>query len=168
MTHWITAFRVVAVVLLGTVWLTAKAEAPEGYPFLTYDEGLRQAQVSGKKVFVYFGRPGCGFCETTNKQAFSSGPVKLAYREHYILVYVNSESGKRLTLSNGERITEMQLGERMNTFGTPVFLFLEPSGQLIVKRFGVQSAETFLLLDRFVNQGHYRSLSFSQFEKQVP
>ena len=164
----IRIIQVVIVTIFSIAWISAWAEAPEGYSFLSYDAGMRQAQASGKKVFVYFGRPGCGFCEMTNKQAFSKEQVKKSYAENYVLIYVNSESGKRLKLANGERITEMQLGERMNVYGTPVFLFLEPTGQLIEKRFGVQTAETFLLLDRYVNGGHYRSLSYAQFEQQVP
>ncbi len=156
-------------ILMGTLGLQAfgvQAEIPQGYEFLPYDQGVKLARETGKNVFVYFGRPGCGFCEMTNQQVFARAEIKRAYSAHYILTYVNSESGKRLTLPSGERITEMQLGERMNTRGTPVFIFLEPGGKQIVKRFGSQNLETMLLLDRFVNDGHYRSMTFSEFEKQ--
>lgn len=145
----------------------ARAEKPEGYVFLPYDQGVKKAQASGKNVFVYFGRPGCGFCEMMNKQVFAREEVKQAYSAHYVLTYVNSESGQRLTLPSGERITEMQLGERMNTRGTPVYIFIDPSGKQIVRRFGTQSLETMLLLDRFVHEGHYRSKTFAEFEKQA-
>lgn len=145
------------------------AEAPAGYDFLPYDQGIQLAQSTNKKAFIYFGRPGCGFCQMANKQVFSRDEIRKAYSAHYVLIYVNSESGKRLRLPNGERITEMQLGERMNTRGTPVFIFVEPDGKPILKRFGVQSLETMRLLDRYVHEGHYqKQIRFDDFEKQMP
>ena len=152
--------------LLGHV---AWAVAPAGYAFLSYDQGMQQARSTHKKAFVYFGRPGCGFCEMANKQVFSREEIRQTYSAHYVLIYVNSESGKRLRLPNGEHITEMQLGERMNTRGTPVFIFLEPDGEVILKRFGVQSLESMRLLDRYVQEGFYqRKIRFDEFEKQAP
>lgn len=142
------------------------AEPPVGYQFLRYDEGLRIAQRENKPVFVYFGRFGCGFCDKTNKVGFADTEVKQAYTEHYVLVYVNSESMDRLILPSGERITEMQLGERMNTLGTPVFFFLKPDGEEIVKVYGYQDPAQLLTMDRYVHGGHYADLSFKEFKRK--
>ncbi len=134
-----------------------RAEPPPGYTFVRYDDGLRQAQAEKRKVFVYFGRYGCGYCDKTNKVGFADPQVKSAYSQHYVLVYVNSESMDRLTLPSGERITEMQLGERMNTLGTPVFFFLQPDGKQILKVYGYQGPEELLEMDRHIQQGQYAS-----------
>lgn len=127
-----------------------RAEPPPGYDFVRYDEGLRQAQADNRPVFVYFGRYGCGFCDKTNKVGFADPRVKAAYTKNYILVYVNSESMDRLTLPSGERITEMQLGERLNTLGTPVFFFLRPDGEQLLKVYGYQGPEKLLEMDQLV------------------
>ena len=116
-------------------------------------------------MFVYFGREGCGFCEVTNKKAFSAQSVQDRYQGNYELVYVDSESGRRLTLPSGERITERDLGTRYKAFVTPVFVYLEPSGEQILKRVGIQTAEQLLAYDDYVQQGHYRRQSFEQYEK---
>jgi thioredoxin-related protein len=127
-----------------------RAEPPPGYDFVRYDEGLRQAQADNRPVFVYFGRYGCGFCDKTNKVGFADPRVKAAYTKNYVLVYVNSESMDRLTLPSGERITEMQLGERLNTLGTPVFFFLRPDGEQLLKVYGYQGPEKLLEMDQLV------------------
>ena len=142
------------------------AEPPPDYNFQRYDEGLKQAAESQRPVFVYFGRYGCGFCDKTNKESFSDDTVKKAYSDHYELVYVNSESMDRLVLPSGERITEMQLGERMNTLGTPVFFFLEPDGREIMKVYGYQDAERLLDMDRYIQGGHYAEASFKDFKRR--
>ncbi|MCG6864109.1 MAG: thioredoxin family protein [Thiogranum sp.] len=144
---------------------SARAEPPPGYSFQRYDDGLRQAAADNKRVFVYFGRYGCGFCDKTNKVGFADPAVKQAYSKNYVLVYVNSESMDRLTLPSGERITEMQLGERMNTLGTPVFFFLEPDGKQILKVYGYQDPKRLLTMDSYIQSGNYDKVSFSDFKR---
>lgn len=117
------------------------AEPPEGYPFMSFDKALRQARDQNKPLFVYFGRYGCGYCEKTNKEAFSDAKVRKAYSENYVLAYVDSESGKRLQLPSGERVTEHEVGTRYNAFVTPVFTFMTPSGKPLLQLVGVQRIE---------------------------
>lgn len=143
--------------------LPAIAEPPAGYPFVRYDEGLAQARQSGRQMFLYFGRYGCGWCDKTNREAFSDKQLRRLYSDHYVLVYVDAESGKRLTLPNGERITEHELGARMKVLATPVFTWLEQDGHEIFHVSGIQSTQDFLLYDRFVSGGHYHKENIRDF-----
>ena len=140
--------QVFAAFLFSLASLPALADAPQGYPFLSFDEAMIQAQSDNKPVFVYFGRYGCGYCEKTNKEAFSDARVRERYTQHYVLAYVDSESGKRLRLPSGERITERELGTRYDAFVTPVFSYLDSSGTLQHRLVGVQSKETLLAADK--------------------
>lgn len=124
--------------LMGTA---AVADPPEGYPFLPFDKAMEQANAETKLMFVYFGRYGCGYCDKTNKEAFSDPGVKEQYSKNYVLAYVDSESGKRLRLPSGERITERELGTRYNAFVTPIFSFMSPDGTVITRMVGVQRIE---------------------------
>lgn len=139
------------------------ADPPEGYPFVSYDEGLRQAQAKGKKIFLYFGRFGCGWCAKTNKETFSDASLRKRYTEHYVLVYVDAESGNRLQLPSGERITEMELGARLNVFATPVFLYLESSGEVILRAPGFKTVKDFRDFDRYVQSGRYKREGIMEF-----
>ena len=119
----------------------AVADPPEGYPFLPFDKAMEQANAETKLMFVYFGRYGCGYCDKTNKEAFSDPGVKDQYSKNYVLAYLDSESGKRLRLPSGERITERELGTRYNAFVTPIFSFMSPDGTVITRMVGVQRIE---------------------------
>ncbi|OOG23209.1 thioredoxin [Thioalkalivibrio denitrificans] len=132
------------------------ADAPEGYPFVAFDEGLRKAAEQDRYVFMYFGRYGCGWCDKTNQESFSDPDLKALYTDNYVLVYVDAESGRRMTLPGGERITEMELGARMNVYATPVFGFLMPDGETIFTVPGFKTADEFRDYHRFVSGGHYR------------
>ena len=143
----------------------AFAEPPKGYPFVAYDEGLRQAQAKGKKIFLYFGRFGCGWCGKTNAETFSDAELRALYSKNYVLVYVDAESGDRLQLPSGERITEMELGARLNVFATPVFLYLEPSGEVILKAPGFKTVKDFRDFDRYVQSGSYKHQGIMEFLK---
>lgn len=145
---------------------TAFADPPEGYPFVAYDEGITRAHKLNKKAFLYFGRFGCGYCGKTNVETFSDKSLRELYSKNYVLIYVDAESGKRLQLPSGERITEMELGARLNVFATPVFLYLEPEGEVILRAPGYKTVKDFTDMDRFIQGGHYKTQSINEFLKQ--
>lgn len=143
-----------AVLLLITTFfaLAAMAEPPQGYSFQPFDKAMQQARSENKPLFVYFGRYGCGYCEKTNKEAFSNKQVHDAYSKNYVQAYVDSESGKRLRLPTGERVTEREVGTRYNAFVTPVFTFMTPDGQPLLRLVGVQRIEDLQTADNKVQQ----------------
>ena len=152
------------------LWWSAAAPAdpPAGWSFYPLDEALRLAGQEQRRVFLYFGRHGCPSCEKTNRESFTDARVMEKYNSNYILAYVDSESGKRLRLPGGERITEMELGVRLKVFGTPFFYYMEPGGSPILRAPGYQNAVSLLLFDRFVDGGHYKQQTFADFKRAQP
>jgi thioredoxin-related protein len=131
---------------------SASANPPEGYSFLRFDDAMRQANKDRRLVFVYFGRYGCAYCDKTNREAFADASVREKYVNHYVLTYVDAESGRRLRLPSGERITERELGTRYNAAVTPVFSFMTPDGTRILKLIGLQSKVDLLEADRKIQE----------------
>ncbi len=144
--------RIVLLLVTTLLAFSAMAETPHGYPFQSFDKAMQQAKTENKPLFVYFGRYGCGYCEKTNKEAFSDKQVREAYTKHYVLAYVDSESGKRLRLPSGERVTEREVGTRYNAFVTPVFTFMTADGKPLLRLVGVQRIEDLREADSKVQQ----------------
>jgi len=142
---------------------SAQADPPKDYPFVSFDKGLSEAKAQNKKVFVYFGRFGCAYCDIVNKTAFIDPDLKALYIKNYVLVYVDAESGKRLRLPSGERITEADLGPHYKVFGTPVFVYLEADGKVIGSIPGMQTVQNFKDYDRYVMEEHYKTQSLLEF-----
>lgn len=155
--------RIVLAAVLCLTAMAAWADPPPGYPFVDYNAGLKAARESGKPIFLYFGRYGCAWCDHTNKQTFTDAALKTLYSEHYVLVYVDAESGKRVTLPTGERITEAELGVRLKAFATPLFVYLTPQGEKIVQIPGFKTVQDFRDYDRYVRGGHYKTQSLLEF-----
>ncbi len=141
----------------------AQAALPAGYNFLSYGEAMSQARAQKKPVFLYFGRYGCSTCRKMHKEVFSDDQIKQRYNDHYILAYVDTESGERLTLPNDERITEMQFASRTRILGTPTFIFLTPDETPLMKLAGFKSIEKMKQYDDYIIGGHYGSQTFKQY-----
>lgn len=133
--------------LLLVLPMSLPADAPEGYPFLAFDQAMARSQAEGKALFVYFGRYGCGYCEKTNREAFVDPEVRRRYTEHYVLAYVDAEGGRRLRLPSGERIPERELGTRYDALVTPVFTFMTADGRPLSRLVGVQRIEDLIAAD---------------------
>jgi thioredoxin-related protein len=156
---WLLALGLGAWFATGPAW----ADPPPGYPFVSFDQGLRQAKQQNRPIFLYFGRFGCGWCDMVNKQAFSNQELHDLYVKDFVLVYVDAESGKRLRLPSGERITEADLGVRYKAFATPLFIYMDADGQELARVPGVKTIADFRDYDRYVAEGHYKTQTLMQF-----
>lgn len=141
----------ITLLLLGLL-APAFANPPEDYPFLRFDEAMARADADEKLLFVYFGRYGCAYCDRTNKEAFTDPAVREKYTNHYVLAYVDAESGRRLRLPSGERVSERELGTRHSDAVTPVFFFVTPGGTWVMKLVGLQSRDDLLEADRKIQE----------------
>jgi thioredoxin-related protein len=141
----------------------ALADPPPGYAFLDHDSGLRRAQAENKPLLLYFGRYGCAWCEHVNRKTFSDPELKQLFSDHYVLVYVDAEGGKRLRLPSGERLTEGELGARLGAYATPLFVFMTPEGKVVAKIPGFKTVADFKDYDRYVRGGHYRQQGLVEF-----
>lgn len=146
----------------------ALADPPMGYDFVDYDTGLARAKAEAKPILLYFGRYGCAWCEHTNRKTFADPEIKQIYSGHYVLIYADAESGKRLRLPTGERITEAELGARLGAFATPLFVFLTPEGKEIAKIPGFKTVEDFKDYDRYVRRRHYEKQGLMEFLREKP
>ncbi len=161
-------YKTMIIAVLMVVAISApRADAPHDYPFMKYDEGVRLATQQNKRIFLYFGRYGCGFCDKTNRESFSDPGLKKLYTEKFVLVYVDAEGADRLTLASGETITEQQLGAKLKTLVTPYFIYMEPDGTPILKVPGFQKVKDFKNYARYINEEFYKTKTLAEFNKDT-
>ena len=142
----------------------APADPPEGYSFMAFDDGLRIAAERDQRMFLYFGRYGCTWCDKTNKEAFSDPQVHRLYTDNYVLVYVDTESGNRLRLPSGERITESELSVRLKVLATPLFAFTEPSLKPLAKTAGIKTVQDLIDMHLYVSGDHFQQVTLREFQ----
>lgn len=139
------------------------AAPPEGYKFLPLTDAAQQASAENKPMLLYFGRYGCSTCRKMHAEVFSDNSVSKKYNGEFVLAYVDTESGNRIRLANGETTTEMQYAARSRIIGTPTFIYFSPEQKPLFKKAGFQSIEQMNRYGDFIAQGHYRTMSLQDY-----
>jgi thioredoxin-related protein len=139
------------------------AAPPEGYNFLPLTAASEQASAANKPMLLYFGRYGCSTCRKMHAEVFSDAAVNKQYNTEFVLAYVDTESGNRIRLANGETTTEMQFASRSRILGTPTFIFFSAEQKPLFKKTGFQSIEQMNHYGDFVAQGHFRKMSLQDY-----
>ncbi len=148
-------------VALATV--TARAAPPDTYAFLPLGEAWQNAQQAQKPMLLYFGRYGCTTCRKMHAEVFTDPDLQRRYSEDFVLAYVDTESGNRIRLANGERTTEMQFATRNRILGTPTFVFFSPELKPLFKKAGFQSIAQMKRYHGFIAGGHYRAMTLADY-----
>ncbi len=141
----------------------ARAAPPETYAFLPLGEAWRSAQQQHKPMLLYFGRYGCTTCRKMHAEVFTDPDLQRRYSEDFVLAYVDTESGNRIRLANGERTTEMQFATRNRILGTTTFDFFSPELQPLVRKAGFQSIAHMRRYHGFITGGHYRDKTLADY-----
>ena len=139
------------------------AAPPADYDFLSLPKALQQATQKNKPVFLYFGRYGCSTCRKMHEEIFTDTALKEQFASDFVLAYVDTESGTRIRLPNGERTTEMQFASRSRILGTPTFVYYSSEQKPLFKRAGFQSINQMKSYNEFVSAGHYKTSSLKEF-----
>lgn len=141
----------------------ARAAPPEAYAFLPLGEAWQSAQQQQKPMLLYFGRYGCTTCRKMHAEVFTDPDLQRRYSEDFVLAYVDTESGNRIRLANGERTTEMQFATRNRILGTPTFVFFSPEHKPLFKKAGFQSIAQMNYYHGFITGGHYRDTTLADY-----
>ena len=139
------------------------AAPPEGYDFLPLTEASRQASAANKPMLLYFGRYGCSTCRKMHAEVFSDAAVSKKYNSDFVLAYVDTESGNRIRLANGETTTEMQFAARSRILGTPTFIFFSPEQKPLFKKAGFQSVAQMNRYGDYILEHHYQSMPLQEY-----
>jgi thioredoxin-related protein len=162
----IVRLPVAIVFLLALSIDTLVAAPPEGYRFLSLTEAAQLASQENKPMLLYFGRYGCSTCRKMHAEVFSDASLSEKYNGAFVLAYVDTESGNRIKLANGERITEMQFASRSRILGTPTFIYFSPEQKPLFKKAGFQSVAQMNLYGDYILDKHYQSMPLQEFIAQ--
>ena len=141
----------------------SQAAPPEGYGFQPLTRAVENAAAANKPMLLYFGRYGCSTCRKMHAEVFTDDDVSRLYNDDFALAYVDTESGNRIRLANGETTTEMQFATRSRILGTPTFIYFSAEHKPLFKKAGFQSIEQMRRYGDYVADGHYRSMTLQDY-----
>ena len=161
----LTKLVVLACVLL-LAPAVSQAKAPEGWPFVEFNEAVRVAKKVNKPMFIYFGFETCPYCLYANKNTFSFDALRKLYADHYVLAYfdIRGNPDDQVTLPGGDTLTRAAAIKRLRSSPVPAWMFMSPDGKEILARRGSRTpVAAFMQFDQYVSSGAYQRASFEDF-----
>jgi thioredoxin-related protein len=159
-------------VLLLLVSLAAHAAEPwEAFfdPFLgDLKSELADAKASGKKgVVVMYGFEECPYCRRMKREILGRPEVQAPFRRDFTVVWIDTRGAQPITGVDGEVRPESHYAQALGVRATPSFDFYAPDGKRMYRQVGaILDPLEFVLLERYVASGAYRSQSFAQFKEK--
>ncbi len=145
----------VCIVLVACLWLgcPARLNAADKLNYLDYETALQKGKDAQLPLLVFFTTPWCYQCTEMKRKVFRDQDIIFILNERFLLVEVDiSQSVK---LKQDFQITY-----------TPTSLFLDIHGRPIIDQKGYIPKNRFQKLLLYVYEGHYKTTSFSDFEKK--
>jgi thioredoxin-related protein len=149
--------------------LTSFVTAPPAcaVEWLHWNAGLEAARASGRPILVDVYTDWCGWCKRMDADVFAKPDVSGYLASHFVTVRLNAESGELATWQ-GRNYSARSLASTFNVSGYPTQIFLTSAGDHLANVPGYQPRERFLLLLRYVGDGHMaRNEGWDDYVKQA-
>ncbi len=156
-----------ALVALGTLVL-AFSPPPTAHAAATWrgwDAGLTEAGKSGRPVLVDVYTDWCGWCKRMDRDVYARSDVQSYLSRRFVVVKLNAESNESVSYQ-GKGYTSRSLAAHFGVTGYPTTIFLSGKGAHLGNVPGYVPADKFLLLLRFIGDGHAeKGESFDDFAR---
>ena len=167
------------ILLLGIAMFSmnvATAEAPRdpyayffNETFGDFSEELANAREQGKQgVMIFFEMDECPFCHWMKMNVLNQPAVQEYYRQHFLLFPVDIEGDVQITNFSGKSMTQKDFAFKENRVrATPVIAFFDLDGKQVHRHTGrTADVEEFMLMGKFVADGHYKDMRFTRFKRE--
>ena len=137
--------------------------------FGDFTEELRRARDEGKAgVLIFFEMDECPFCHWMKENVLNQPEVQAFYREHFLSFPMDIEGDIEITSFQGEVMKQKEFAfSKHRVRATPVFVFFDLTGKRVHRYTGrTRNLEEFMLLGRYVAEGHYKEISFTRYKRQ--
>jgi thioredoxin-related protein len=136
--------------------------------FGDFTEEVATAKAEGKQgVLIFFEMDECPFCHWMKENVLSQPEVQAYFRERFLSFPVDIEGDIEIKDFEGRTMPQKDFAFKINRVrATPVFAFYDLEGNQIHRYTGrTRDAEEFMLMGRYVAEGHYRQTSFTRFKR---
>ena len=159
------------VLLLAFAAAAHAAEPWEAFfdPFLgDLKSELADAKAAGKKgVVIMYHFEECPYCRRMKREVLLRPEVQQAYRKDFTVIAIDTRGAQPITGVQGSTLPENLYAKSVGVRATPTFDFYAPDGERLYRHVGgIFDPREFLLLERYVASGAFRSQTFAQFKEK--
>jgi thioredoxin-related protein len=139
--------------LLALQVLAPAAFAANAVDWKGWNAGLSAASSSHRPVVVDVYTDWCRWCKQMDREVYARADVAQYLSAHFVTVKLNAESGELVTYQ-GRSLSARSLASSFDVSGYPTTIFLDASGQHLANVPGYIEPAKFLLLLRYIGDGH--------------
>ena len=155
------------ILLLPLVCMSAVLRIPFLKPsMLNLKDDLEDAKREGKYLFIMFHQEGCPFCDKMRKVTFQDKGVQDYFTKHFYMVEIDIRGSNKVVDVDGKKMTERQFAHKYGVRLTPVFMFFDQQGNVVVKVPGYIEPKEFILIGRYIVEGHYKNTNLVKFIRE--
>jgi thioredoxin-related protein len=145
----------------------APRAAATGLTWRDWDRGLQEARTSGRHVLVDVYTDWCGWCRRMDADVYARPEIRDYLTRKFVLVKLDAEAPDAARYE-GRSFTSRSLAARFSVNGYPTTIFLKPSGDHLFNVPGYVPADRFLLVLRYIGEGHLdRGQTFDEYLKET-
>lgn len=128
----------------------------------SFSEGIRKAGLTKRRILVDICATWCPWCKQMDEKVYSDPEIVSYIAQRYIAVRLNGE-GKEWTTYGGIQMSESRLADSLGTKGYPTSVFLDHTGEFMVKLDGYINKEVFLKVLQYIGEDVFDTKSFTEF-----
>lgn len=133
----------------------------------SWNAGLASASASRRPVLVDVYTDWCRWCKQMDRDVYARTDVSQYLAQHFVTVRLDAEGGE-LVSWQGRNMSARSLASSFDVSGYPTTIFLTSSGEHLVNVPGYVEPGRFLLLLRYVGDGHMeRGVKWDDYVKKA-
>ena len=118
--------------------------------WLSYDDGMSMVEKNPKKLLISFYSDRCDYCKVMDEETFKDSAIVSYINKNFIPVRVNSDKDRKTA-------------EIFKVRGLPDTWFMSETKDVIGHWPGFISAETLIMVLKYINTNSYKDISFKSF-----
>ncbi|MCK5124828.1 MAG: DUF255 domain-containing protein [candidate division Zixibacteria bacterium] len=130
--------------------------------WVRYDEGMKLAKASGKKVFLEFTTTWCGWCKKMHATTFKDPKVIELLNNYFVTISVDGDSRDSLNV-DGFITTEKGVTREYGVSSYPTYWFLESDGGKIAPMKGYKDRNVLEDILDYLKDDTYKTVEFGEF-----
>ena len=131
--------------------------------WLSFQEAVTAAEVSGRVVLVDVYAPWCPWCARLQSEVYTRTDIREYLNEHFEIARLNIEEAEDMIQFKGFSLTSAELASGLGAEATPTTVFLEANGDYITRVPGFVEGDEFVNVLKYIGSGAFRKESYQTY-----
>ena len=131
--------------------------------WLSFQEALDAAQVSGRPILVDVFAPWCPWCQKLQTEVYPDAEIQKYLEKNFEIARLDIEDKENTIEFKGYTLSAAELASGLGAEATPTTVFLASNGDYITRLPGYVEADEFIHVLKYIGSGSFKSQPFQEY-----